>query len=241
MSFSSLEDVAARLDRQDWSMAEVALQQHGYAVLPKVMAPREAETVVKQVDDASLFLKHVVMARHGYGQVDYKYFGYPLPEPIKRLRAAHYRRLLPTARAWAARLGEKTAYPDGHDAFLSACHNAGQERPTCLILRYRKGDYNRLHQDLYGEIAFPLQAAVLLSEPGEDFTGGEFVLTEHRARMQSRAEVVPLRQGDAVVFANALRPIDGARGAVRVNMRHGVSPLRGGQRFALGLILHDAK
>ena len=191
-------------------------------------------------EEDALFRKHVVMARHGYGQGDYKYFGYPLPEPIAGLRGAFYPRLLPTANAWSARLGLPQRYPATHEAFLAECHAAGQTRPTPLVLRYHEGDYNRLHQDLYGELAFPLQVAVLLSKPGEDFTGGEFILTEQRARMQSRAEVVPLEQGDAVIFANSLRPVKGKRGDLRVNMRHGVSPLRGGERFTLGLIFHDA-
>lgn len=245
------EDAATRLERQDWTKAEAALQQSGYAVLPRLFSPEDAAAVAALFDDTALFRKHVVMARHGYGQGDYKYFGYPMPPSLVALRSALYERLLPTANDWAVRLGavrleggrlrDKGPFPENHEAYLAACHEAGQARSTCLILRYGTGDYNRLHQDIYGALAFPLQVAVLLSKPNEDFTGGEFVLTEQRARMQSRAEVVPLSQGDAVVFANALRPIEGKRGSVRVNMRHGVSPLRAGQRVTLGLIFHDAK
>jgi hypothetical protein len=180
------------------------------------------------------------MARHGFGKGEYKYFAYPLPEPIGSLRAALYPRLAPIANAWNERMGLATRYPAGHDEFLKLCHAAGQMRPTPLLLQYGPGDYNCLHQDLYGELAFPLQVAILLSEPGEDFSGGEFVLTEQRPRMQSRVEVVPLSRGDAVAFAVHHRPVEGARGAYRVNLRHGVSRVRSGRRHTLGIIFHDA-
>jgi len=233
-------DAVQRLGERDWDRVAADLDASGHAILEKLLTPQDCRDFVALFEQPALFRKHVVMARHGYGQGDYKYFAYPLPEAIGDLRAAFYERLLPTARDWSARLGGGGPYPERHADYLAACHEAGQRRPTCLLLRYGKGDYNRLHQDLYGALAFPLQAAILLSEPGKDFTGGEFVLTEQRARMQSRAEVVPLKQGDAVVFANALRPITGVRGTARVNLRHGVSPLRGGRRLTLGLILHDA-
>ena len=180
------------------------------------------------------------MGRHGFGRGEYKYFAYPLPEPVARLRAEWYPRLAPIANAWNARMDLEARYPADHDSFLARCHEAGQVRPTPLLLRYGPGDYNCLHQDLYGEHVFPLQLAVLLSEPGEDFTGGEFVLTEQRPCMQSRVEVVPLRRGDAVVFAVSHRPVRGTRGSYRVALRHGVSRVRTGRRHTLGIIFHDA-
>ena len=181
------------------------------------------------------------MARHGFGRGEYKYFSYPLPAPVAELRTALYRRLVPTANRWNEAMGMEVRYPDAHEDFIARCHDAGQTRPTPLLLQYGEGDFNALHQDIYGEHVFPLQAAVLLSEPGRDFTGGEFVLTEQRPRMQSRAEVVPLGAGDAVIWAVRNRPVQGTRGSYRVNMRHGVSRLRSGHRHTVGIIFHDAK
>jgi uncharacterized protein len=190
-------------------------------------------------DDA--FRDRIVMARHGFGRGEYKYFRYPLPEVVARMRAALYPRLAPVANRWNATMGLKVRFPDRHAQFLRRCHAAGQRRPTPLLLQYAAGDYNCLHQDLYGEHVFPLQLTVLLSEPGKDFAGGEFVLTEQRPRMQSRAEVVPLAKGDAVLFAVRHRPVRGSRGVYRVNLRHGVSRVRWGQRHTLGIIFHDAR
>jgi hypothetical protein len=189
----------------------------------------------------SLFRSHVIMARHGFGRGEYKYFSYPLPQPIASLRTALYPRLAPIGNRWNESMGIDVRYPAGHADFISRCHQAGQTRPTPLLLQYGEGDFNALHQDLYGEHVFPLQVAILLSEPGRDFTGGEFVLTEQRPRMQSRAEVVPLRQGDGVAFAVSHRPVQGARGVYRVNMRHGVSRIRTGRRHTVGVIFHDAR
>jgi hypothetical protein len=191
--------------------------------------------------DARHFRSRVVMQRHGFGQGEYQYFSYPLPDIVAQLRATLYPRLVGVANAWNEAMGIDVRYPPKHADFLARCHEAGQQRPTPLLLQYGPGDYNCLHQDLYGEHVFPIQVAVLLSRPGEDFTGGEFVLTEQRPRMQSRPEVVPLRQGDAVVFAVHHRPVQGSRGFYRVNMRHGVSTLRSGHRHTLGIIFHDAQ
>ncbi|WP_233604854.1 MULTISPECIES: 2OG-Fe(II) oxygenase [Corallococcus] len=224
----------------DWEGAGRELDARGCAVLEQLLTPDECEALalLYGVDDA--FRSRVVMARHGFGRGEYKYFDHPLPEVVTELRTALYPCLAPIANRWNTAMGIDVRYPDVHADFLARCHEAGQVRPTPLLLRYGADDYNCLHQDLYGEHVFPLQVAVLLSEPGRDFTGGEFVLTEQRPRMQSRAEVVPLRQGDAVVFAVHHRPVQGTRGTYRVNLRHGVSRVRSGMRHTVGIIFHDA-
>jgi hypothetical protein len=225
----------------DWPEIESALALSGFAVLANALTGAQCAALTELYDDDSHFRSRVVMARHGYGKGEYKYFAYPLPALVKELRTALYPALAAIANDWMEKVGSDVRYPPAHAAFLKRCHAAGQTRPTPLLLRYGAGDYNCLHQDLYGEHVFPLQVAVLLSEPGRDFEGGEFVLTEQRPRMQSRVEVVPLRQGDAVVFAVNERPVRGTRGIYRVKMRHGVSRLRSGHRHTLGLIFHDAK
>jgi uncharacterized protein len=216
------------------------LDAYGCAVLPSVLSRDECAALAASYDDESQFRSRVVMASHGFGRGEYKYFDYPLPELVAGLRAALYPRLAPVANRWNEAMGIDARFPDEHAEFLDLCHRAGQTKPTPLILRYGAGDYNCLHQDVYGDLVFPLQVAFLLSAPGKDFTGGEFVLTEQRPRMQSRAEVVPLSQGDGVIFAVRQRPVRGTRGAYRVNLRHGVSRLRSGQRHTLGIIFHDA-
>lgn len=228
------------IDEHDWNRATVELDERGWAVLPKLIDRDQCLATAALYDREAGFRKEVVMERHGYGRGAYRYFAYPLPDLVQSVRSALYPRLARLANRWHERLGFEARFPADHATFLDRCHGAGQMRPTPLILRYGAGDYNCLHQDLYGEHVFPMQAAVLLSAPGEDFTGGEFVLTEQRPHMQSRAEVVPLEQGDAVIFAVAHRPRTGARGDHRVSMRHGVATLRSGRRHVLGLIFHDA-
>ena len=225
----------------DWAATTAALNRHGSAVLPQLLGKRDCEAVAGLYADSSQFRSRVVMQRHGFGQGEYQYFNYPLPDIVARLRATLYPRLVGVANAWNEAMGIDVRYPADHADFLARCHEAGQRRPTPLLLQYGPGDYNCLHQDLYGEHVFPVQVAVLLSRPGEDFTGGEFVLTEQRPRMQSRPEVVPLTQGDAVVFAVHHRPVQGSRGFYRFNMRHGVSTVRSGHRHTLGIIFHDAE
>jgi hypothetical protein len=237
---STTSAVADRVGSLDWRRVAADLDAQGCAPMEALLTPEECRALAALYAEDGIFRSRVVMARHGFGQGEYKYFAYPLPALIAELRTALYPRLAPIANRWNERMGIGTRYPEEHEAFLQRCHEAGQHRPTPLLLQYGSGDYNCLHQDLYGELAFPLQATVLLSEPSEDFTGGEFVLTEQRPRMQSRPEVVPLRQGDAVVFAVHHRPVQGTRGTYRVNMRHGVSRLRSGQRHTLGVIFHDA-
>jgi len=224
----------------DWSCIERELDACGAAVLPRLLDPADCAGLIALYDDPARFRSRVVMARHGFGRGEYQYFADPLPPLVARLRAALYPPLAAIANRWAAALGDTTRFPDHHAAFLARCHAAGQTRPTPLLLRYGPGDYNCLHQDLYGAEVFPLQVAVLLSEPGEDFSGGAFVLTEQRPRMQSRAEVVTLGRGDAVVFPVHHRPVRGTRGVYRVTMRHGVSRVHGGSRHTLGVIFHDA-
>jgi hypothetical protein len=234
-------DSAGRVAALDWEAAERDLDAQGCAALKGLLTPDECHALAALYADAAHFRSRIVMSRHGFGRGEYQYFAYPLPDLIADLRPALYERLYGIANRWNQAMGIDISYPGNHAAFLKRCHDAGQVKPTPLLLQYQEGDYNRLHQDLYGEHVFPLQVAILLSEPGRDFEGGEFVLTEQRPRMQSRAEVVPLRQGDGVVFAVHHRPVAGTRGTYRVNLRHGVSRLRSGRRHTLGVIFHDAK
>ncbi|MFV3128432.1 2OG-Fe(II) oxygenase [Niveispirillum sp. KHB5.9] len=236
-----MEEMAERVGRYDWPALARELDAQGCAVLPGLLSPAECGSLAGLYPDEGHFRSHVVMARHGFGRGEYRYFRYPLPAPLQGLRTALYPRLVPIANGWCDRMGLETRYPAEHADFLARCHQAGQTRPTPLLLQYQPGDYNCLHQDLYGDLSFPVQTAVLLSQPGRDFTGGEFVLTEQRPRMQSRAEVVALNQGDAVIFAVHERPVQGSRGPYRVNMRHGVSRIRTGMRHTLGIIFHDAR
>jgi hypothetical protein len=230
-----------RVAAYDWPALASELDRHGCAVLSELLSPAECVAVAGLYADESRFRSHVQMARHGFGKGEYRYFKYPLPDLIADLRTALYRRLARVANEWNERMRNSERYPDEHAAFLERCRRAGQTRPTPLLLRYAGGDFNCLHQDVYGELAFPIQAVILLSEPGKDFTGGELVLTEQRPRMQSRAEVVPLRQGDAAAFAVRQRPVRGSKGTdYRVSFRHGVSRVRTGMRHAAGIIFHDA-
>jgi hypothetical protein len=224
----------------DWATAYQELDQHGCAVIKRVLSREECRALAGLYPEDGAFRSRVVMSQHGFGRGEYKYFAYPLPPIIEELRTALYSYLIPVANRWNAAMGIELRYPEDHREFLERCHHAGQVSPTPLLLQYREGDYNCLHQDVYGEHVFPVQVAILLSEPSKDFEGGEFVLTEQRPRMQSRPEVVPLRQGDAVAFAVRHRPVHGTRGVYRVNLRHGVSRLRSGQRHTLGIIFHDA-
>ncbi|MDB5450798.1 MAG: hypothetical protein JWQ46_334 [Phenylobacterium sp.] len=233
-------DLSHRIAALSWADVARELDTHGCALVPRLLSESACEAVAGWYDEAALFRSTVVMGRHGFGRGEYRYFAYPLPDPVTQLRAALYPPLAQIANRWNGEMGLPVRYPDTHGDFLTRCHAAGQTRPTPLLLQYRTGDYNCLHQDLYGEHVFPLQVAILLSEPGRDFEGGEFVLTEQRPRMQSRAEVVPLRQGDAVIFPVCHRPVAGARGVYRVNLRHGVSRLRAGLRHTLGINFHDA-
>ena len=234
-------DIDSRIHHFDWADASTQLDAHGWALIPNLLGSAECAGIAACYGDNRRFRSHIIMARHGFGRGEYKYFSYPLPALIETLRASLYRRLVPVANHWNQAMGSDVRYPDRHDEFLRRCHDAGQTRPTPLLLQYGAGDFNALHQDLYGELSFPLQVAILLSEPERDFTGGQFVLTEQRPRMQSRAEVVPLRRGDGVVFAVHHRPVQGTRGMYRVNLRHGVSRLRSGHRHTVGIIFHDAK
>jgi hypothetical protein len=217
-----------------------ALDREGFAVLPDLLGARDCIDLVRSYDDRALFRSCIVMARYGFGRGEYSYFAYPLPEIVAGLRESFYPPLAEVANRWNAVLGIATRFPADHAAYVKRCHRAGQTRPTPLLLQYGEGDYNCLHQDLYGDEVFPLQVTVLLAEPGRDFTGGEFVLTEQRPRRQSRAEVVPLGRGDAVVFPVHHRPVEGSRGFYRANLRHGVSRIRSGRRHAVGIIFHDA-
>ncbi|WP_256251675.1 2OG-Fe(II) oxygenase [Burkholderia ubonensis] len=234
-------DIARRIDTLDWPAIEAELGRQGRALIPGLLSAPACDALASLYARDALYRSRVVMARHGFGRGEYKYFAYPLPATVDTLRSTLYPHLAPIANRWNAALGVDVRYPAAHSEFLARCHAAGQTRPTPLILQYGPDDYNCLHQDLYGEHVFPLQVAILLSAPGRDFTGGEFVLTEQRPRMQSRAEVVPLTQGDAVIFAVHGRPVQGARGVYRVNLRHGVSRIRSGHRHTVGIIFHDAQ
>lgn len=225
-------------DRHTIDIESLALR--GFTVIPGLIGPGQCRTLAALWPDATNFRSRVVMQRHGFGRGEYQYFTYPLPEPVERLRQALYPRLAEVANRWNGQLGRERHFPPTLTDWLRECHAGGQRRPTPLLLRYGPGDYNCLHRDLYGDLVFPLQATVLLSDPARDFSGGEFMLVEQRPRMQSRGEVIPLQQGDAVVFATNERPVQGARGFHRTAMRHGVSSLREGERFTLGIIFHDA-
>jgi hypothetical protein len=236
----TVERAEDRVAAYEWPVVADSLDANGWAVLPALLDAEACASVAALYPDDRHFRSRIVMARHGFGRGEYKYFGHPLPARIAGLRTALYPRLVPMANRWHASMAIEVRFPDAHGEFLARCHAAGQTRPTPLLLQYGPGDFNALHQDVYGEHVFPLQVAVLLSAPGQDFTGGEFVLTEQRPRMQSRADVVPLGRGDAVVFAVHYRPVVGTRGSYRVTMRHGVSRIRSGRRHTLGIIFHDA-
>lgn len=232
--------IGDRVDALDWAGVAAELDTYGAAVIERLLSPADCEEIKGYYPKSDVFRSRVIMSRHGFGQGEYKYFRYPLANPIDQLRTTAYRYLAPIANRWNTLMGIDIRYPDSHRQYVIRCHDAGQCRPTPLLLRYTAGDYNCLHQDLYGEHVFPLQLAVLLSEPGKDFAGGEFILVEQRPRRQSRPEVIPLRQGDAVVFPVNHRPVQGTRGVYRVKARHGVSRLRSGSRYVLGIIFHDA-
>lgn len=234
-------EIGERAAALDWPRINQDLDAHGCAIVSDLLRGKECASLSKSYADDELFRSRVVMGRHGFGRGEYQYFAYPLPGEVVALRTSLYPPLAGIANRWNAAMKMDVRYPPAHAAFLERCHKAGQTRPTPLMLQYGEGDYNCLHQDLYGEHVFPLQVTILLSEPGRDFTGGEFVLTEQRPRMQSRAEIVPLGRGDGVIFPVHHRPVQGSRGTYRVNMRHGVSRLRAGHRQTLGIIFHDAR
>ncbi|MGH9664344.1 MAG: 2OG-Fe(II) oxygenase [Bryobacteraceae bacterium] len=235
------KSIAERVDALAWERVSQDLDAQGSAVVERLLSPDECQAIASLYPNDDIFRSRVAMGRHGFGRGEYKYFSYPLPDLVAGLRTAVYSRLVPIANRWNDAMRIDVRYPEQHSDFIERCHRAGQAKPTPLLLQYGSGDYNCLHQDLYGEHVFPLQLAVLLSEPGQDFTGGEFVMTEQRPRMQSRPVVVPLRQGDGVVFAVHHRPVRGARGEYRVNLRHGVSCIRSGHRHTIGIIFHDAQ
>ncbi len=238
---AATRSVAELVTQVDWERVSKNLNAQGNGVIERLLSPEECESVAGLYPKDEIFRSRIVMAQHGFGRGEYKYFSYPLPDLIAALRTSVYLHLAPIANRWNSSMGLDICYPKTHVEFIERCHEAGQVKPTPLLLQYGADDYNCLHQDVYGEHVFPLQLAILLSEPGKDFTGGEFVMTEQRPRMQSRPMVVPLRQGDGVVFAVHHRPVQGGRGVYRVNLRHGVSRVRSGRRHTLGIILHDAK
>jgi len=238
---SATQTIEERTGALDWTSISQSLDESGSAVVDRLLSPDECRTLTEIYSDEARFRSRVVMARHGFGRGEYKYFAHPLPTMVRELRSAFYSRLVPTANSWNSTMGIEGSYPAEHAEYLAVCHAAGQVKPTPLLLKYGPGDYNCLHQDLYGAQIFPLQVAILLSQPEVDFTGGEFVITEQRPRMQSRPEVIRLQQGDAVIFAVRIRPVQGTRGTYRVNLRHGVSRVRSGERYAAGVIFHDAE
>jgi uncharacterized protein len=238
---ASSKNLAQRVKALDWERVSQDLDAEGSAITERLLSPDECQALAALYAKDDLFRSRIVMARHGFGRGEYKYFSYPLPDVIARLRTALYQHLVPIANRWNHAMRIDVRYPEKHADFIKRCHQAGQVRPTPLLLQYGADDYNCLHQDLYGEHVFPLQLTILLSRPDKDFTGGEFVMTEQRPRMQSRPIVVPLRQGDGVVFAVHNRPVQGSRGVYRVNLRHGVSRVRSGERHTLGIIFHDSK
>jgi len=235
------KSIAERVEAIAWQQVAGDLDSQGSASIERLLSQKECEELVSLYPHDNFFRSRVVMARHGFGRGEYKYFGYPLPALVTELRTAVYPRLVPIANHWNKAMNSSVQYPEVHADFIERCHKAGQIKPTPLMLYYGKDDYNCLHQDLYGEHVFPLQFTILLSEPHRDFAGGEFVMTEQRPRMQSRPMVVPLRQGDAVIFAVNNRPVQGSRSFYRVNLRHGVSRIRSGERYTLGVIFHDAR
>jgi hypothetical protein len=243
--FTKVTDMSAiqkRIDALDWSALGESLTAQGYAVTPAILTPEECAGIVALYSNDSRFRSHVIMERHRFGVGDYKYFSHPLPDVVTALRNSAYPHLADVANRWAVFLGDTHAsYPIDHAAFLTICHRAGQTRPTPLVLHYETSGYNCLHQDLYGDVAFPLQMVVLLGQPGRDWQGGEFVLVEQQPRAQSKAEVIPAGQGQAIIFTTRHRPVKGSRGYYPVNLRHGVSRVHAGTRFTLGVIFHDAK
>jgi uncharacterized protein len=240
-TFAAGETLADRVNALDWARLSSELASQGCAVAERLLSAQQCRALTALYREEEPFRSRVVMSRHGFGRGEYKYFAYPLPDVVAELRTAFYPQLVPIANQWNTQMRIDTRYPADHAEFLERCREAGQSRPTPLLLEYGEGDYNCLHQDLYGEHVFPLQVAILLSQSGEDFTGGEFVMTEQRPRMQTRPEVVPLQRGDGVVFAVNHRPVQGSRGIYRVKLRHGVSRVRSGHRHTLGVIFHDAK
>ncbi len=241
LSSASPSAIAQRVAALDWQSGATNLDADGYARISPMLTPQECASLTALYADGARFRSRIVMARHGFGRGEYQYFAYPLPDLVGALRTTLYPRLCGLASRWNEAMGSDVRYPEAHAAFLDRCHRAGQTKPTPLLLQYGAGDYNCLHQDLYGEHVFPLQVVFLLSAPGTDFSGGELILTEQRPRMQSRAEVVPLCQGEGVIFPVHHRPVRGIRGVYRVTMRHGVSRLRSGHRHTLGIIFHDAQ
>jgi uncharacterized protein len=237
----SHNNITTRVRAIDWEQVSSDVEAQGHAVTERLLSPKECQSLASLYSCDEMFRSRIVMSRHNFGRGEYQYFRYPLPDLIEQLRNAIYPHLVPVANRWNAAMGIEVRFPKRHEDFLARCHQAGQDKPTPLMLKYEADDYNCLHQDLYGEHVFPLQLAILLSDPQKDFAGGEFVMTEQRPRMQSRPIVVPIRQGDGVIFAVHHRPVRGGRGWYRVNLRHGVSRVRSGQRYTVGIIFHDAK